>query len=152
MTIIRPAVPDDAPAMSSVLIASITELCIADHKNDPEALASWLANKTPQGISIWFANPANTILVAERNGAIAACGAYNIERKIILNYVSPKHRFAGVSKALLQAMEQALGPGEATLDSTLTARLFYLAGGWEEAGPPEPYRFVAGYPMRKMLV
>ena len=152
MTIIRPAVPDDASAMSTVLIASITELCIADHKNDSEALASWLANKTPEGISIWFANPANTILVAERAGEIAACGAYSTERKIILNYVSPKHRFAGVSKALLQAMEQALGPGEAWLDSTLTARPFYLGAGWHEAGPTEPYRFVAGYPMRKMLV
>jgi hypothetical protein len=98
-----------------------------------------------------FANPANTILVAERDGAIAACGAFNTERKIILNYVSPPHRFAGVSKALLSAMEVALGPGEARLDSTLTARRFYLAAGWLEAGPPEPYRHVAGYPMRKLL-
>jgi hypothetical protein len=82
---IRRAVPADAPAMSAVLIASITELCVADHKNDPAALASWLANKTPEGVGVWFTNPANTILVAERNGEIAACGAYNTDRKIILN-------------------------------------------------------------------
>ena len=134
-----------------MLIASITELCAADHKNDPTALASWLANKTLEGVGVWFANPANTILVAERDGEIAACGAFNTGRKIILNYVSPQHRFAGVSKALLEAMEAALGAGEARLDSTLTARRFYLAAGWEEAGPPEPYRFVPGYPMRKVL-
>lgn len=151
MITIREAVVGDAAAISAVLIASITELCAADHRGDPEALKSWLANKTPEGVGMWFANPANTILVAERDGEIAACGAFNTGRKIILNYVAPKHRFAGVSKALLRAMEVALGPGEATLDSTLTARPFYLAAGWEEAGPPEPYRFVAGYPMRKLL-
>ena len=152
MTNIRPARLDDAPAMSAVLIASITELCAADHKNDPEALASWLANKTPEGVALWFANPANTMLVAERNGGLAAVGGFNAERHIILNYVSPQHRFAGVSKAMLAAMERDLGPGEASLDATLTARPFCLSAGWEEAGPPRPCRFVAGYPMRKLLV
>ena len=137
--------------MSAVLIASITELCAADHRHDPEALASWLANKTPEGVLAWFANPANTLLVAEREGGLAAVGGYNAERQIILNYVSPQHRFAGVSKAILAAMERDLGAGEASLDATLTARPLYLAAGWEEAGPPRPYRFVAGYPMRKVL-
>jgi hypothetical protein len=148
---IRPAVPDDAPAMSAVLIASITELCIADHKNDPEALASWLANKTPEGVGQWFGNAEGRLLVAERAGEIVAVGAFGTDRMIRLNYVSPRHRFAGVSRAMLAAMEAALGPGEARLDSTQTARAFYLAAGWQESGPPEPYRFVPGYPMRKML-
>jgi GNAT superfamily N-acetyltransferase len=148
---IRPAVLADAAAMSAVLVASITELCVADHNRDPAALASWLANKTPEGVGLWFANPANTILVAEHDSEIAACGAFNTDRKIILNYVSPRHRFAGVSKALLNAMETALGPGEATLDSTKTARRFYLDAGWREDGPPEPYRHVEGHPMRKLL-
>lgn len=151
MIAIRTAVPDDAAAISAVLIASITELCSADHRNNPEALASWLANKSPEGVAQWFANPANTIMVAEAGGEVAACGAFNTDRKIILNYVSPGHRFAGVSKTLLRAMETSLGPGTATLDSTLTARRFYLAAGWQEDGPPEPYRLVAGYPMRKTL-
>ena len=151
MISVRAARLADREAMSAVLIASITELCTADHQNNPEALASWLANKTPEGVSTWFANSANTILVAERDGEIAACGAFNTERKIILNYVAPQHRFAGVSKLLLGAMEAGLGAGEASLDSTATARRFYAAMGWVDAGPPEPYRFVAGYPMRKLL-
>ena len=151
MITVRRAAPEDAPAMSAVLIASITELCAADHRDDPAALSSWLANKTPAGVGQWFANPVNTILVAERAGEIAACGAFNTDRMIILNYVAPNHRFRGVSKALLAAMEAALGPGEATLDSTLTARPFYLAAGWEEAGQAKVYRLVDGYPMRKLL-
>jgi hypothetical protein len=149
--LVRPATLDDVPAMSAVLIGSITELCVADHRNNPEALASWLANKTPEGVSKWFANAANTLLVAERVGELAAVGAYNTERKIILNYVSPKHRFMGVSKAMLAGLEAGLGPGEATLDSSKTARRFYLDAGWMESGPPEPYKFVPGYPMRKLL-
>jgi hypothetical protein len=148
---IRPATLDDAVAMSGVLIASITELCVADHRNNPEALASWLANKTPEGVAKWIANAASTLLVAERGGEIAAVGAYGAERMILLNYVSPRHRFAGVSKAMLAALETGLGPGEARLDSSQTARRFYLSAGWQESGPPEPYRFVPGYPMRKML-
>ena len=121
MITVRQAVPADAEAMSKVLIASITELCVADHQGNPDRLASWLANKTPEGVAAWFANPENTILVAERNGEIAACGAFNRSREINLNYVSPKHRFAGLSRALLAAMEAALGPGEVTLTSTRTA-------------------------------
>ena len=151
MIVIRPATLDDAPAMSAVLIDSITQLCVADHKNNPEALASWLANKTPDGVARWFASPASTLLVAERNGEIAAVGSYSAERKILLNYVSPRHRFAGVSKALLAAMEEGMGPGEARLDSSVTARRFYLDAGWAEDGPPVPYQFIPGYPMRKVL-
>ncbi len=148
---IRRAAPADASVMSSVLIDSITELCAADHKDDPAAIASWLSNKSPDRIAEWFENPANTLLVAQCDREVAAVGGFNASRMIILNYVSPNHRFAGVSKALLAAMEEALGPGEATLDSTLTARPFYLAAGWLEVGPPKAYRMVDGYPMRKML-
>ena len=63
--------------MSAVLIASITELCVADHRDDPDILARWLANKTPEGVGEWFGNPANTLLVAEHDGEIAAAGAFN---------------------------------------------------------------------------
>lgn len=151
MIAVRRATLDDVAQMSAVLIASITELCVADHHNNPEALASWLANKSPVGVAKWFANPGSTLLVAERNGEIAAVGSYSSDRKILLNYVSPRHRFAGVSKAMLAALEAGIGPGEATLDSSETARRFYRDAGWQESGPPEPYRFVPGYPMRKVL-
>ena len=38
MIVVRAAVADDAAAMSAVLIASISELCAADHHNNPEIL------------------------------------------------------------------------------------------------------------------
>jgi GNAT superfamily N-acetyltransferase len=137
--------------MSDVLIASITALCVADHGNRPEALSRWCANKSPAGVLAWFDNPDNRLFVAERDGAIAAVGGINLEREIILNYVSPDHRFTGVSTALLDAMEQALGPGEATLGSTATAHRFYLRRGWTDTGAREPYAGMVAWPMRKLL-
>lgn len=151
MIVVRRAERADVPAMSEVLIASITALCVADHGNRPEAVSRWLSNKTPEGVLAWFDNAENTILVAERDGRLAAAGAFNAGREIILNYVSPDHRFAGVSSALLSAMEEGLGPGAARLSSTVTAHRFYLARGWADTGALERYAGMIAYPMRKTL-
>jgi hypothetical protein len=149
--LVRNARPADAPAMSAVLIASITELCTADHSNDPKALADWLANKTPESVAKWFDNPDSTLVVAEHKGEIAAVGGFNASREITLNYVAPPHRFAGVSTALLEAMELGLGPGEATLDSTETARKFYMRRGWTAVGNPVTDGLLTCHAMRKEL-
>jgi hypothetical protein len=90
-------------------------------------------------------------VVAEHNREIAAVGAFNASREILLNYVSPHHRFAGVSTALLEAMELGLVPGEATLNSTETARKFYKSRGWKLVGDAAKHRGRDGYPMRKVL-
>jgi hypothetical protein len=149
--LVRNARLGDAPAMSAVLIASITELCIADHRNDPDVLAGWLANKTPEGVAMWFGNPESTLVVAEHWGEIAAVGGFNRAREITLNYVSPSHRFAGVSTALLEGLELGLGAGEARLNSTETARRFYERRGWKVVGDTAKHRGIDGHPMRKVL-
>ena len=134
--IIREATPKDAEAMSVVLVASITELCGADHQGRPEALAEWTANKTPESIRGWFDNPENRLLVADEDGAILGVGGFNVGGEIILNYVAPSARFRGVSRALLAALEDGMradGIAEARLDSTKTARRFYIDAGWQEA-------------------
>ena len=151
MISVRPAVLADAEAMSDLLIASITALCVEDHQNRAEAVVPWLANKTPEGVRSWFASPAGRLFVAEHDGVIAAAGGINAKREIVLNYVSPEHRFVGASSALLAAMEAALGPGEARLSSTVTAHRFYLSRGWTDAGAIERYAGMIAYPMRKLL-
>jgi hypothetical protein len=148
---VRPAVLADADAMSDVLVASITALCVEDHGNRPEAVARWLANKTPEGVRTWFGNPENRMFVAEHDGVVSAAGGFNTRREIILNYVSPEHRFVGASSALLAAMEAALGPGEATLTSTATAHRLYLRRGWTDTGEIDRYAGMIAYPMRKRL-
>ena len=151
---VRHATPADIPAMSRVLIASITELCGADHGGDPTLIADWTANKTPESVARWFDNPDNTLYVAERLGEVAAVGSTGPGGEIRVNYVAPTHRFTGVSRTLLAAMEEALrrqGLAEARLHSTRTAHSFYLARGWEDAGELDLSGRVPGFPMRKRL-
>ena len=151
---VRRAAEADIPAMSRVLIASITELCAADHDNDPQKLAAWLANKSPDGVRAMLANDQGQLFVAELNGAVAAVGGISNDSRITLNYVAPAMRFAGVSKALLARLEselKALGYAEARLEATATAREFYEHAGWLADGPQAEGRMVNGYPMHKRL-
>jgi GNAT superfamily N-acetyltransferase len=154
MITIRPAVPADAAAMSAVLIASIRDLCIADHRNDPAILDGWLRNKTPEMVLKMLERPGAQFLVAERDGEIAAVGCLTGPEEVGLNYVAPAHRFHGVSKALLTALEERIrqsGAYLARLTSTGTAHRFYLANGWQDAGPAEADRGMLCHPMEKRL-
>lgn len=154
MLSIRRAEPGDVPAMSHVLTASITELCADDHHNDAGALAAWTANKSEAGVTAMLANPASRLFVVESEGTVAAVGAVSDQGHITLNYVDPAARFRGISKALLARLEAelaAMGFSEGHLEATATARSFYLASGWQEAGPQATGRRVNGFPMRKVL-
>ena len=133
--IVRPARAEDVPAMSRVLTASITELCAADHENDPRRIGEWTANKTPEGVADMLARDGLYLFVAEQNGQVAAVGATTANGGIALNYVAPEARFKGLSKALLAAMEADLlsrGCSLGRLEATRTARAFYLSQGWLE--------------------
>lgn len=154
MQSVRRARPDDVPAMSRVLTDSITELCAADHGNDPDKLAAWTRNKTPEGVAAMLASPHGQLFVAELDGAVVAVGAISGNGGITLNYVSPGARFRGVSKAMLAVLEaelKALGFAEGRLEATATARRFYEDAGWLLDGPQAGGRMVNGYPMRKRL-
>jgi len=150
---VRGAAEADAPEMSRILTRSITELCAADHQGDPAAIAAWTANKTEAGVLAMLATEGVELYVAERDGVMLAVGA--VERDTVgLNYVDPRHRRTGASRALMLALEDVLrarGVEVAKLRSTATARDFYLAMGWSEDGPATEGRFISAYPMRKML-
>lgn len=140
--------------MSALLTRSIAELCSLDHRDDPAAIAAWTANKTPDGVRHILEHPDVQLFVAERDGAVAAVGCIEAGNQIGLNYVHPDHRYQGVSRALLAAMEQvmrAAGFAEATLKATTTAHAFYRANGWEDAGGRYTGRFIDAWPMRKTL-
>jgi GNAT superfamily N-acetyltransferase len=151
---IRDAKVDDARAAAQVLRRSISELCAADHGNDPVILAQWLSNKTPDIVASWMTTPNNSVLVAVEEDTILAVGAVTDTGQITLNYVSPDARFRGVSRALLRALEaraRQRGSVRCTLNSTETARRFYLANGYVIGGPPVRRHGVGGYPMSKPL-
>jgi GNAT superfamily N-acetyltransferase len=152
---IRDAVAEDAPAACEVLRRSISELCIADHRNDPTILMRWLSNKTPEIVASWIADSKASVLVAVERGMILAVGSVTDAGEITLNYVSPDARFRGVSRTLLGALEaRAIQRGNlrCTLTSTETARRFYHANGYVGDGPVVgKFGTCASYPMSKPL-
>ena len=136
---IRAARPTDAAEVCAVLRRSITELCYADHRNDPAILEKWLANKTLANVTSWIENPHGYMFLAVENGAVAGVASITSTGEITLNYVSPVARFRGVSKSLLARLEaQAveLGHSRCTLTSTVTARRLYQSAGYLDDGPP----------------
>ena len=140
----------DADAMSALRIASITTLCAADHDNDADVLAAWLANKDGAAFRTMMRDGDSLLLVAEMAGQLVGLGGAAGAR-ITLNYVDPAFRFQGVSKAMLAALETviaAAGFDAATLHSTATALPFYRGQGWSDAGVGSR---LAGYPMCKSL-
>ena len=153
--IIRDAASGDAEAACETMRRSITELCAADHRDDPRILAAWLANKQPEIFQAWQSRADQSYIVAVEADRIVAVGAVTDKGEITLNYVSPDHRFKGVSRAMLAALEKrALGHGNdrSTLTSTATARRFYLASGYVETGPaPDNFGRVTGFRMAKPL-
>jgi GNAT superfamily N-acetyltransferase len=152
---IRDALPEDAPAACEVIRRSISELCAADHLNDPVILGRWLANKTPEIVASWISRPSNSVLVAVENSTILAVGSVTDTGEITLNYVSPDARFRGASRAMLVALETRArdrGNRRCTLFSTETARRLYRTAGYIEVGPAQhKLGTTSSYPMSKQL-
>jgi hypothetical protein len=152
--VVRPARADDAVAAARAMRASIARLCAADHAGDADLIAAWTENKTAAHVRRWLASPTARVFVAELDGRLAAVGAVSTTGEVLLNYVVPRARFRGASSALLARLETelaALGHAEGRLESTATAHRFYLARGWQDAGPPVRHRGLPGQPMRKRL-
>jgi hypothetical protein len=151
---IRPAAATDIAQICAVVRASITELCFADHKGDPDILARWLANKTPANAGLWLSNARNINLVADEDGAVIAAGCVTVFGEVLLNYVSPAARFCGVSSALLAGLEAAArekGNARCRLESTVTAYRFYKERGYLDAGAPGGKHGLTTFPMTKAL-
>jgi GNAT superfamily N-acetyltransferase len=134
---IRIAASTDAHAACSVLRRSITECCLADHKNDAVILDAWLGNKTPQMVANWFSSPTNFSLVALLDGELVGVALLTGAGKLALCYLLPEARGKGVGRALLARMEQqacSWGVKALQLHSTASGESFFAAQGYIEAG------------------
>jgi GNAT superfamily N-acetyltransferase len=153
---IRDARLEDASSACEVVRRSISELCVADHENDPAILTRWLNNKTPENLAAWITRTDNSVLVAVEHGTILAVGLVTDAGEVRLNYVSPDARYRGISRALLRALEaraEERGNSQCRLTSTETARRFYRANGYVESGRLDgKFGTPASHEMSKPLV
>lgn len=152
--LVRPATTQDAEAACKVLRKSIADCCFEDHHGDPQILAAWLNNKSPENVAGWFQDPANFAVVADSGDKVIGVALLTADGEVALCYLLPEMRFKGVGKLLLLAIE-----AEATyrkisalrLDSTATGRSFYLRNGFQASGLPIDGWGIKGYPMLKLL-
>ncbi|HEY1245526.1 MAG TPA: GNAT family N-acetyltransferase [Hyphomicrobiaceae bacterium] len=149
----REARSDDAQAACEVVRRSIAELCHADHRGDALTLDLWLSNKTPENIRRWIEK--HNVFVATDGAAILGVGIVASSGEVLLNYVSPEARFRGVSKGIIARIEaraRELGVRTVTLQSSTTAREFYLSVGYHVAGPStKGFGLTLCHPMAKHL-
>lgn len=134
---IREATHADADEGARVLRRSIAELCRADHNDDQAIVLAWNANKTPETWKLWVNQETTELYVAVEENGIVGVGMLDRAGTIMLNYVSPDHRWRGVSKALLAHMEREAfnrGLRQCVLESTQTARSFYESAGYHSSG------------------
>lgn len=134
---IREAMDADAAEAVNTLRRSITELCVADHHNDPAEIEDWVSNKTVETWRQWIAQDDSVVLVAERDRKIIGVGMASLSGNMLLNYVHPDARLDGVSKAILSEVEDVLrarGIRHCRLESTITAQAFYESCGFRSEG------------------
>ncbi len=152
---IRRAETEDAAAAVLLLRASITELCVADHQNDPDTLARWLRNKTTEHFLQWLANVDNFVVVAERENELCGVGSINRKGELNLLYVRPRRQRCGVGRTLLLALEAqatAWAVAEIRLRSSVGARAFYERHEYVSAGDPTvAFGAVIDYPYVKAI-
>jgi hypothetical protein len=96
---IRDAVPDSARGDQA---KSISDLCRAEHLNNPVIVALWLAK------------PGNSHVVAIEDGSILALASVTDAGEITLNHMSPDARFGGKSRTFGRGRNESAETRERT--------------------------------------
>ena len=133
---VESAGPAQAADIAALMRRSITELCVADHHNDPALLDEWLDNKTESDVCQWMEDAATVSLVALADDGPVGFAMMDSRGNILLMYVSPEATGQGVGDKLLCALEvraRASGLNRLTLESTVNARSFYQKYGFTDA-------------------
>ena len=151
---VRPAESRDCNAAALVLQRSIREVCGPDYGNENALLEDWCANKTPEQVFEWIADPSLETLVAEGDGEVVGVGQLNASGELTLCYVRPDMQGSGVGSLMLSFLEKAAtdrGLDRITLTSTSTAYTFYQRHGYRVSGAPRSLGAGLAYPMGKLL-
>jgi putative acetyltransferase len=126
---IRPATLADAEALCALHKASVRSLCAGAYT--AEEIEAWLSEREPQGFRRAMTDGGETMLVAERDGAVA--GFASIKHSMLFGlYVDPVQG-RGAGRLLLDAVEDLVrrrGAAVLSLQATLNAVPFYRKHGF----------------------
>jgi GNAT superfamily N-acetyltransferase len=146
---VRLAEEADAAGLAAVNIRSIREVCGKDYQ-DPDHLDRWCANKTEENFRKWMAEPQMRVLAGLVDDRLGGIGMIDLEKGYVhMLYLVPEALGHGLGKAMLAEMERlarAHGHGKLELHSTITARTFYEAQGFQNLAQVEKH----GYPSFQM--
>jgi GNAT superfamily N-acetyltransferase len=151
---VRRARPEDAESACVAVRRSIEQCCVEDHQGDPERIAIWLHNKTPENFLAWIQGEKQICVVAEESSSVVGFGMSSTD-EVLLCYVVPEALHRGVGRAVLGSLERlaaASGASALRLESTRTAMAFYGRNGFESCGPPVVFAGMEGYPLSKRLM
>jgi putative acetyltransferase len=126
---IRPAGLADAEAMCALHKAAVRALCVGAYTT--QEIEAWLSEREPAGFRQAMTDGGETILVAERDGAVV--GFASIKGTVLFGlYVDPASG-RGAGRLLLEAVEDEVrrrGATILTLQATLNAVPFYRKHGF----------------------
>lgn len=134
---IRTAAAADASNACRLLRRSIEQGCAPDHCGQPEVLDSWLSNKTPDNVALWFASNTHCAVVAEQAGELLGLALLTQAGKLALCYVQPEALRRGVGTAMLAAVEAQARRWDIrrlSLQSPASAVGFFERRGYADAG------------------
>jgi hypothetical protein len=151
---IRNAVVEDAPAACEVLRRSVSELCYADHLNDPAIVNRWLAHKTPEivgrGLSSrairgsWQSRTAASLQWARSPTRVRSLSTMYRRTQGFVVLVEP------CSLPFSETVER--GIDRCTLLSTETAHRVYRSAGYvADRARQRKFGTTSSYPMSKRL-
>jgi putative acetyltransferase len=135
---VRPATPEDAPAVFALHVASIRTL--GPEGYDPDQVRAWARkDHGPEGYPI--DEEGHHFVVAEREGEVAGFGdlvpdseEVDAEADIRAVYVHPEHAGRGVGSTILAELEgyaRGTGVGSIGITASLNAVGFYERAGYE---------------------
>ncbi|WP_027468101.1 GNAT family N-acetyltransferase [Deefgea rivuli] len=133
---IRTATDADAAAISALLCDTITQSCVADHEGEPETIADWLSELTPEHLREHLHQ--GTHWLATKQNLVIGYAALDDDGELSALYIAPAHQHSGIGKHLLAAVELSardMGLSHIMLATTLTGRGFFRAQGFIPTRP-----------------
>lgn len=145
----RPAVPEDAAAISTLIMRFRAQLAI-----DPTGASAekFFASVSPEAQARYIRSDRYTYLIAEIDGRLAGVIAMRDGSHLFHLFVAPEHQRCGLARELWRRVLEAADPrtiaGGITVNSSLAAVAVYERLGFVRTAPPVREHGVAYVPMR----